>query len=172
MRGRSAFVLAVALAGVAQASLAESMPVPAKVQAAILKKILVYDKSLQGKEGRIKLVVVGGEKALADEIASAFREVGVTVDEAKVDELLGKLDDATIVYVMPGVPTAPVKRVLAEKKALSVTGLPTMVEKGDVAVGIGLRDDGKPQIIVHLLQLKAEGHEFSAEMLKLAKVVR
>lgn len=150
-----------------------AMLVPAKTQAAILKKILVYDKALQGKTN-VRFFLVGSEKnpGAAEEITAALREVGLTVGSARIDELAAKLDDAAVVYVVSGVASASLKRLCVEKKVLSVSGFPGLAESGDVSVAIGLREDGKPQIVVHLAQTKAEGHEFSAELLKLAKVVR
>ena len=48
--------------------------------------------------------------------------------------------------------------------------MPGTVESGKASVGVGLKD-GKPEIIVHMGQLKAEGHDISADLLKLARVI-
>lgn len=153
--------------------LAESMPVPAKVQAAILKKILVYDKALQGKSG-IRFLLVGAEKnaAVSEEIAEAFKELGIATSAIRADELASKLNDSTVAYLLPGTASALVKKACIDKGALSVSGQPSYAENGEVSVSIGVREDGKPLIIIHLAELKAQGHDFSAELLKLAKVVR
>ena len=47
----------------------------------------------------------------------------------------------------------------------------TVAEDGNVAIGIGV-EGGKPKIIVNLKQLKAEGQELSADLLKIAKVIQ
>jgi hypothetical protein len=53
---------------------------------------------------------------------------------------------------------------------LSISGDPSLAASGDVSVSIG-EVDARPQIIVNMSRLKAEGHELSAQLLKLAKIV-
>lgn len=153
-------------------ALADSMLVPAKTQAAILTKMLAYDKALQSKPG-VKFLLIGSERdpGLAEELVGAFKALGVIVIATKTDELAGKANDSTIVYMMTGIASTVVKRLCAERRVLSVSGYPGLAENGDVSVAIGLRPDGKPQIVVHLGRLEAEGHQFSPDLLKLAKIV-
>jgi len=131
--------------------------VPLNLQAVLIKKILGFDKALSTKPAPQVTVIGGG-----DDIVSALNAAGLSAKAGS--EVAG---DA--VYVAPGA-TAP-KAASAKAGVISLSGVPGLAEKGQVAVGIG-SEGGKPKIIVHLGQLKAEGHELSADLLKLAKVVQ
>jgi hypothetical protein len=143
------------------------------VQAAILKKVLAYDRALSTRRN-VKFLLVGAEAnpGVADELSDAFKEMGIPADRARSDELTRKVDDATVVYMMTVIGANAVKRTCRERSVLSVSGFPGFAERGDVSVAIGLREDGKPQIIVNVGQLKSEGHELSAELLSLSRIVR
>lgn len=52
---------------------------------------------------------------------------------------------------------------------MTFTGVPKYVEQG-IAVGIGIQDR-KPKIHINLSASKAEGAEFSSQLLKLAEIV-
>ena len=138
---------------------AQEMAIPANLQAALFKKIFSFDKTLAAK-GNFEVAVIGDG---ADEIVSAFKGAGVN---AKASSDIG---GAAVVYVMPG--ASSVKSQSSAKKALSISGVTSLVENGNVAVGLGV-EGGKPKIIIHLAQLKAEGQELSADLLKIAKVIQ
>jgi len=152
------FAMVIALLAVFGAkAVAQEMPVPVPMQAALLKKILSFDKALAGK-GSISVVVMGG----GGEIVSAFNGVGLA---ATSSSSVG----GDVVYVGPGAP-AP-KAATAKAGILSVSGVPSNAEKGLVSIALDV-EGGKPKIVVNLAQLKAEGHELSADLLKLAKVIQ
>jgi len=138
--------------------------VPANLQAALFKKIFAFDKTLQSK-GNVEVVVLSGDGS-GDAMVSAFKDAGVNAKAVKGDQVPG---GASIVYVMPGV-NSP-KQVCAQKGILSISGVAANVETGKVSIGIGT-EGGKPKIIIHLAQLKAEGQELSADLLKIAKVIQ
>ncbi|MCX6139198.1 MAG: YfiR family protein [Ignavibacteriales bacterium] len=131
--------------------------VPATLQAALLKKIFSFDKSLSGKAA-IDVVVIGS----ADDVVAALNAVGM---KAKSGSEVG----GDVVYVAAG--ATPPKAASAKAGILSVSASTAFVEKGQVSVAIGL-EDGKPKIYVNLGQLKAEKHELSADLLKLAKIIQ
>ena len=139
-------------------SFAQDMAVPANLQAALFKKIFAFNKTLAAK-GNVEVAVIG---AGAEEVISAFKQAGVN---AKVASDIGS---ASVVYVMPG--TASPKAQSAAKGVLSISGIPSNAEEGKVAIGIGV-EGGKPKIIINMAQLKAEGQELSADLLKIAKVI-
>ena len=141
---------------ISMSGFAQEMPVPANLQAALFKKIFSFNKTLQAK-GNVEVAVLGGGSG---EVVSAFKEVGLNVKA--VDQVP---PGASVVYVMPG--ATPPK----QKGVFSISGVPSYVESGKVSVGVGI-DGGKPKIIVHLAQLKAEGQEMSADLLNIAKVIQ
>ena len=139
-------------------SFAQDMAVPPNLQAALFKKIFAFNKTLTAK-GNVEVAVIG---AGADEVVSAFKEAGVNA------KAVSEIGSASVVYVMPGA-VSP-KAQSASKGVLSISGVPSNAEEGKVAVGIGV-EGGKPKIIINMAQLKAEGQELSADLLKIAKVI-
>lgn len=135
--------------------------VPANLQAALFKKIFSFNKTLQAKG--VVVAVIGNS---SDAIVSAFKEAGINVKAASGDQIP---DGVTVVYVMSG--TTPPKTQSAAKGVLSISGDASYVEGGKVAISIGT-EDGKPKIIVHLAQLKAEGQELSPDLLKIARIIK
>ena len=133
--------------------------VPANLQAALFKKIFAFDKTLQSKG--IEVAVLGG----GDDIVSAFKEAGVNVKAASGSQVPGGV---SVVYV---VGAASTKQQTASKGILSISGDVSNVESGKVAIALGI-EGGKPKIIINMAQLKAEGQELSADLLKIARVIQ
>lgn len=131
--------------------------VPTNLQAALFKKIFSFDKTLAGGA---EVAVIGPS---SDGIVSAFKAAGINAKAS--DNLAG----ANVVYVMPGAPSP--KDQTGAKSILSISGDASYAESGKVAIALGI-EGGKPQIIIHMGQLKAEKHEFSPELLKIAKVIQ
>lgn len=138
--------------------------VPANLQAALFKKIFTLDKTLAAK-GTTEVAVLTGS-GNGDEIVSAFSSVGISAKAVSGNQPPA---GANVVYVMEGV-EAPSKEC-ASGGILSISGDPSFVEDGKVAIGIGT-EGGKPKIIVNFAQLKAEGQEVSASLLNIAKVIK
>lgn len=143
---------------------AQEMAVPAKLQAVLFKKIFQFDKTLAAKDN-IELAVLSGS-GNGDDMVAFFKETGVNAKAVSGDQVPA---GANVVYIMPGV-TSP-KQQSAAKGVLSISGVTSYVEDGKVSIGLGV-EGGKPKIIVHMAQLKAEGQEISADLLKLAKVIQ
>jgi hypothetical protein len=135
--------------------------IPANMQAALFKKIFAFDKTLASKGGA-EIAVIGPG---SDEIVSAFKDAGLSV-KATGDQIPA---GTTVVYVMPGA-SSP-KAQTASKGILSISGAASYAEAGKVAVGLGT-EGGKPKILIHMSQLKAEGQELSADLLKLARIIQ
>jgi hypothetical protein len=150
--------------------MAQDMPVPVKLQAAIFKKVLGFDKTLQSAGGYEILVAFGESSGPAkDEAVEAFKAMGVVVKAVAVGQLAGALTSSTVIYVAQG--ALPPKLLAGKGSTLWISGMTALVEKGQVAVGLDI-DSGKPKIVIHAAQLKAEGHEFSADLLSIAKILQ
>lgn len=152
--------------------MAAEMPVPTNLQVAIFEKIFSYDKTLQSNgDWRVVVVYENDPGALRNEVVAGFQGVGIPARAVKVDRLDTEIGGAAAAYVLPGVSSALVKELCAENGVLSISGLPSLAEEGDVSISIGTKGR-KPQIIIHMGRVRAEGHELSAEILKLAKLIR
>jgi hypothetical protein len=145
-------------------SFAQDMAVPANLQAALFKKIFAFDKTIQAK-GSTDVVILSADGS-ADEIASAFKSVGINAKVVKGSQVPGEVN---IVYIMPGV--ASPKGQCAQKKVLSISGVASYAESGKVSIALDV-EGGKPKIVVNIAQLKAEGQELSSDLLKIAKVIQ
>jgi hypothetical protein len=53
----------------------------------------------------------------------------------------------------------------------SLTGVPEFVDRG-VAIGIGVKPDKRPDILINLLSSRKEGSDFDASLLRIARVVK
>jgi hypothetical protein len=151
------------------AGIAEEMPVPPEMQASLFKKIFAYDKKLSTL-GEYKIIVVYADASASskDELIKAFQGIGISARALKADQLIGNLGDTSAIYIAAGAVSA--SSICQKSQILSITGIPSLVESGNVAIGLGIAE-GKPKILVHLGKLKAEGHEVSSKLLQLAKVI-
>ena len=150
---------------------AADMPVPGKVQGAIFKKIFGYDKQLRDKQELVVLVVGGSrDEQATQEIVTAFVGDGVSPAVADIESLAAPISDA-VVYLMPDADVELARKYCTDHGVLSISGVPTFAEQGWVSVGLDI-DGDRPQIVVNLQRLAAEGHSFSAEILRVSSVVR
>jgi hypothetical protein len=148
------------------------MPVPINLQVEIIKRIFSYDKVVANQAKPVVFVVHQDEGPVkADEVVEAFEVVGLVSIAVRLDDLSSQIQTPSAVYVVPGVEHSTVRRYCAEKRALSISGVPELAESGSVAVSIG-EEDSRPQIIVHMKRLRDEGHSFSAQLLRLARVIQ
>ena len=149
--------------------LAQEMPVPPELQVAIFKKVFNYDKTIPGGAVKMLVAFTDASAGIKDQVVKAFKDSGVSVTTAKADQLSGALEGVNVVYMTPGV--SGVKQVCQKNGILSITGVPSLVESGEASVGLSVMDN-KPKIVVHLGRLKAEGHDLSANLLQLAKIIQ
>jgi YfiR/HmsC-like len=141
---------------------AQSMPVPANLQAALFQKIFAFDKTLAAK-GNVQVAIIGNSSS---DIVAALQSVGISAKAVNSDQVPS---DVSVVYIMPGVTST--KQQSASKGILSISGVPSYAENGSVSIGLGV-EDGKPKIIINMSQLKAERQELSADLLKIAKIIQ
>jgi len=168
MRIRRIILPVVGLVLLSGVLVAQSMTVPANLQAAIFKKMLGFDKTLQSR-GPIEVVVVYGDVAAKDEIVAAFKGVGVSASSVRADQISNGIGNASVLYVAPG--AIPPKQFCANSGVLSLSGVASFVEKGQVSIGLGV-EGGKPKILIHTGQLKAEGHDIASDILNMAKLIQ
>jgi hypothetical protein len=150
----------------------ENMSVATEVQATMFKKIFSYDRALNSS-GDIAVILVGSkeEKDTATELVKAFDDVGIFAAFINTGVIDGDLRPNTVVYIMAGADNDQVKQFCTDNGVLSISGLTTLAKEGHASVSIG-EGSQRPQIIVNMNRLLEEGHELSADLLKLARVIR
>ena len=164
-----ALLFALLLLGSAAPALAaEEMPVPAKFQAVLFKRIFAYERVLK-TQPEVR-VLLASDSAAANELQREFEALGVGAHVLAPDEGRVNLDAGTVLFLFPDTPPALREQAL-KRKVLCISGYPALVLEGKASIGVDKKADGKPQILVHLRRLKAEGHELSSDVLRLARVV-
>jgi hypothetical protein len=169
---------------------AQEMAAPAEVQVPLLFKILTFDRRLgtrpPGKVIVIAVVfqtgfraslvartqIVDGLKALAGwTIPVAVRWVAVGWKDGEQLRLALIHERTDVVYLTPvrGVELDPVTSAARAGGMTTFTGVPLYVEQG-LALSVGIVRD-RPQIIVNLPATRAEGSDFTSQLLRLCRVI-
>jgi hypothetical protein len=78
-----------------------------------------------------------------------------------------------VFYIAPGNANTLTEllRMSHTKGITTATGVPEYVQRG-VAIGIGIKADKKPDILINLPSSRQEGSEFDASLLRIANVVK
>jgi hypothetical protein len=165
-------------------------PIPFDLQAKLLLKVLTFDRNLENRAD--STVVVGivytmesedSQRARAEFSKALEKYTGkkvkghplsqVSLRFSSWSDLAAKVKshNVSVLYVTPG-DSFYLKGVIKASRAdsvLTTTGITKYVEQG-ISIGIGLKENN-PQIIINLSSAKAEGCDFSSQLLKLAKVI-
>jgi hypothetical protein len=161
--------------------------VPVSLQAELLSKVAAYDKALAGRAGgRVRVVVLsrlysaesaGGAARLSNAIAQLTDIAGMPHEVSVLPFTTGgelatkcRTSRVSVVYVTPGFSDeiGSIAKALSGVDVLTVSALASDVPKG-VVLGFDLVS-GKPKLLVHLAQARAQKVAFRPELLKLAKV--
>jgi hypothetical protein len=186
-----AFATACALAGVPVGA-AEAMPFPPDVQIALLLKVLTYDRSFQYKAksgvtiGVVYVPTDPDSVKAKDEVLSTLSRVSDRTiknlpikfvaleykDAASLEKAV-RANRVNVFYIAPG-NAAGLPALLKMSKTFAITsatGVPEFVERG-VAIGIGIKADKKPDILINLPASRTEGSDFDASLLRIARVMK
>jgi hypothetical protein len=170
----------------------QTMPMPVDIQLPLFLKILTYDRSFQYKARSaiiIGVVYLPGNpesvKAKDEMVANLQRLSDRTIknlpikyvtlefrDVPSLDKAV-KAGKVNVFYVAPGLgDQIPSLLKMARTYAITTaTGVPEFVQRG-IAVGIGMKADKKPDILINLPSSRSEGSEFDASLLRIATVVK
>lgn len=169
MKALKRALIAGILAATFSSALFAQGTVPPDMQAAIFKKVFGYAKSIANPEEVTVLVAADNPSSgPVQEIVKAFKDVGLTAKAVPSGDLTKTVAAKSVVYVL-GSP-AVAKGVCERNGVMSITGNVSLVEGGDIAVGLAV-EGGKPKIVVHKARLSAERQELSAKLLQLARVI-
>lgn len=186
--------LATVLAGLLCAPAAGTEPMPFKpdVQITLLLKILTYDRSfsVKAKSGvKIGVVYVASDPEsvqVKDEILKTLQlvadrtiknvpitAVAVEYKDPKALAAAVRSGGINVFYIAPGNADSLTEllRLSHTRGITTATGVPEYVQRG-VAIGIGIKADKKPDILINLPSSRQEGSEFDASLLRIATVVK
>jgi len=147
-------------------SMQKFKPVPPKIQAVIFKKILSYSKSLKNAELKI-YVLVDNSAIEKDTLVKSFSQLGINVIEIK-QEKLSQVEKSGVLYVFSS--NKKVREYCSQNNILCLSGDPEDVMSSKAAISL-FAENNKPKIIVNSTVLAEQEHEFSSDLLKLARIV-
>lgn len=185
----AAILLGLLLGAVVRSMAAQSMDLPVETQIPLFLKLLTFDRNLPTEPGTqlvIAIVFQGGNR----ESSAARRQA--TVELLKAGQLMPGLTarivdidlerdrDVAAILVTQGVVAmyiSPLRavdihaltRITRAAQVRSFSGVTRYVTQG-IGLGATMRGD-LPQIIVNLPATREEGADFSAQLLKLARVI-
>ena len=170
-RAAAALLLALALLP-ASPAFAQASAVPPPVQATTFDKIFDFDRAL-GDRVKLRVLLVhepaGRDAAIA--LQQAFGAAAIAAEPVPLSAAAGRLQAGVVAYLLPGTATPELLNAAAAAKVLTIAGDAALAEQGKASVGLTMRGD-KPEIVVNLDRVTQEGHDFSAQLLKFARVVR
>lgn len=170
---------------------AQRVSSPLDEQFSMLARILTYDRNLKARAGDTLVVGILYQEWFAPSL-DARNQLGLAIDESPFKRIRGlpvryvSIDvgdslpasnelasyDVDVLYITPlsGIDIQAIATLSRESGTTSVTGVSEYIEQG---VAIGITEGGlRPTITVHLPAARAEGADFSSQLLKLAQVVR
>lgn len=170
-------------------ALAQEMPVPSEEQLKILLNTLTFDRNLKERQGErltIGIVYQGSYRnslQAKDDLIEALKSVPIreifshSLHIVPIDLYLIGLEEAVtsqdvdVLYVAPlkAYDIRKISQLSRQERVITFSGVPEYSEQG-IAVTVGKKGD-KAQIIINLSAAKAEGADFSSQLLKLAKIV-
>jgi hypothetical protein len=175
--------------GVASLLRAAALDVPPALQASLLLKVITFDRLFAARaevEVTVGIAYQSGNRASTvakEDIAAALRNarvaspdrlvrvVPIDLDKESVATALGR-ENLYVLYVAPlrAVDIGDLAAATRKARVTTFTGTGDYVSQG-LAVGVRLEGD-RPRLLINVQQAKLEGADFSAELLKLAKVVK
>jgi hypothetical protein len=165
----------------------QEMEVPVDVQFALFAKIVSFDRAPKTQnEGDYVLGVLfqptvrASSQVSEQALATAPR---LTIDGRKVRVIampiagMGEVEatlkranvDALYVTPLRSPDIAALARVTRRHKVLTLTGVPVFVEDG-LAVGVAMKGN-RPLVVINLNASKAEGADFSSQLLHISKII-
>lgn len=186
-RGLPLLALALVL-GSERPGFAEGTTVPPELQAELLSKLALHDRSFAARAGEVAKIVILLRSGSTRSDRSAFviraalaqldrfgglphAETVVAYESAPVLARRCRDEHVAVVYVTSGLESEidRLRAALTGVDVLTVAAVPDYVESG-IVLGFELLS-GKPKMLINYEQAKQQNVNFAAEVLKLMKVV-
>ncbi len=104
-------------------------------------------------------------------LEKAFVGLGVSARVVSAAQAKIALNDTAVLYVTQEALTDELRTACEKAKVLTIAGFVDLAVKGRVSIGFGLTDKGKPELVVNLQRLAAEGHTISSRALRTVRVI-
>ena len=177
----------------ASTTAAQEEVAPAKLQYALFMKILTLDRELAPRVGEELVIGVVYQPQVRESwlakddfmdvtATSSIRSVrgipvrcvSIAIADLNLSELGKQIEqhhvDALYIGPLRTIDIGKLASVARQHHVSTLSGIPGYVESG-LAVGVGLKGQ-KPEILINLEAARAEGADFNAQLLRLARVVK
>jgi hypothetical protein len=145
--------------------------VPPALQVVLFKKIFAYNRSLRPP---VKVLILYAEEfvSAAEEVRRMFEQSAEVTEMLPFREFPRRSSGATVAYLLAKSVPLAIREFCVREAVFSVSPIPSLAERGEVSVAIGIKEDHKPEIVVHLPRAKLEGQDLQMPLLSLARVIR
>ncbi len=141
------------------------------LQVVLFAKIFAYNKSLVPP---LKVVIVFAKEfsTMGEEVQRTFAKSGQPSVLVPIADFVRHPVPGSVIYVLANSVPSVVQELCSREHIFSVSPVSGLAERGEVSVAVGLNEDGKPEIVVHLRRAKLEGQDLLMQLLSLARVIR
>ena len=183
-RCAAAVAVGVVYASTPAVAHAQDMDVPVQIQVALFLKVLTFDRNLvisPASEIVVAVVFQSGYRSSVNAKNVAMAALQASGNSRKVRAIAIDLDRETLIAALPRyrpsvLYVAPLRAVeigdlattARNANVTTVTGVPQYVALG-LAISVRLQGE-RPKLVINAEAAKAEGADFSAELLKLAQI--
>ncbi len=167
----------------------QEMPVPVSVQFPLFMKILTFDRNINRFGTKINFYIVYQSNYrtslnIKNEIfqVTNFRNpgkiqnaqvsyIGIDLSSETIENAVSKYGKG-VLYITPlrAVDIADITKFSQRQNMITLTGVPDYLRNG-VSVAIDTKGN-KPEIMINLPATKAEGSDFSSQLLKLSTIIQ
>lgn len=164
------------------------MPVPIEIQMALFSRVLLFERNLMAQKDdtlMIGILYQGSDSqsvavqkdartvmdGLAEFKKAPFRYSLINIETGVDLASIIMRDRIKLLYVAPGrnIDFNVLSAVSRRYKVITVTGVPAYVDSG---VGLGVESvANRPRLVFNLPSLKAASADFSAQILRLSRVI-
>ncbi|MBT6489076.1 MAG: FkbM family methyltransferase [Deltaproteobacteria bacterium] len=130
---------------------AESAIAPPE-QTAILTKLIRALTQVAPNQCEVLVIDSPGHVVLGQYLEHGFKSQDMNVKRISLGE---PMPECGAVYLMPGADTQEVLEEISKRNLLSVTGFPSLIENGQVALGLELNETHDIHVVAHAARLKA-----------------
>ena len=141
---------------------------PPKMATALILKLVGLEKELMSSDSELTIHVVGSPA-----MAATFHKVlGLSIGKYKVSMVTASDDlpseKPSVLCLSDTTKLSETIEYTRREKVLSVTNIPELVAKG-ISLGVGVGDNGKPEILLNMSSSVKEGLDWDPAILKIIK---
>jgi hypothetical protein len=140
-------------------------------QALLLSKTFRFVKTLPDSP-KILILTSENDRSMALALQKSFARLEWSTPIASLNDFASQARGVSVIYILASAVPQDVREYCARNGILSVSGVSGLVDRGEATLGLGVKEDMRPKIIVNMKRAQVEGQVFSSALLRLATVIR